>query len=66
MMVVDVRDDDYAGGHIAGCINFPRDNFDEKAEVDAFILQQIIPRALETVIVHCFLSQQRGPFCAKR
>ncbi|GAB4823907.1 hypothetical protein N2152v2_010953 [Parachlorella kessleri] len=69
LLVVDVRDDDYVGGHIVGGTRFSVDNFqddDWRQLVDGFIKREILSRDLETVVVHCFLCQQRGPFCAKR
>ncbi|OHF00439.1 hypothetical protein CORC01_04189 [Colletotrichum orchidophilum] len=59
--VVDVRDDDYIGGHIKGCINMPSRSLD--ATMPTLI------RRLEgkkTVVFHCALSQQRGPSAALR
>lgn len=68
ILVVDVRDDDYAGkgGHIAGCVHFSVDNFDEKHLIDDFIRQRLVGSGVESVIVHCYLCEQRGPFCANR
>jgi rhodanese-related sulfurtransferase len=67
VLVVDVREDDFAGGHITGCIHFPVDRWGSDYELDAFIEDQLCSRSdLETVVVHCYLSQQRGPFCARR
>ncbi|KAK1972313.1 Rhodanese-like protein [Colletotrichum sublineola] len=59
--VVDVRDDDYIGGHIKGCINIPSRNFEA--------MMPTLVRRLEgkkTVVFHCALSQQRGPSAALR
>lgn len=57
--VVDVRDDDYVGGHIHSAINVPSSSLDNR-----------LPKIIETlgdkeiVIFHCALSQQRGPGAA--
>ncbi|KAF6827654.1 trypsin-like serine typically contains c-terminal pdz domain protein [Colletotrichum plurivorum] len=59
--VVDVRDDDYIGGHIKGCIHAPSRTLDA--------MMPTLMRRLEgkkTVVFHCALSQQRGPSAALR
>ncbi|KAL0930642.1 CDC25-like phosphatase YCH1 [Colletotrichum truncatum] len=59
--VVDVRDNDYIGGHIKGCINMPANTLD--------VMMPTLVRRLEgkkTVVFHCALSQQRGPSAALR
>ncbi|KAK4217757.1 arsenate reductase 2.1 [Rhypophila decipiens] len=59
--IIDVRDDDYIGGHIKNAQNFPSRTLD--ATLPSLI------RQLEdkpTVIFHCALSQQRGPSAALR
>ncbi|KAL7948603.1 Rhodanese-like protein [Trichoderma barbatum] len=57
--VVDVRDVDYIGGHIKGSTNIPCDRLDA-------LLPTLIRKLKDkkTVIFHCALSQQRGPFAA--
>jgi len=54
--IVDVRDDDYIGGHIPGSINIPSRQFSSRVEdlVDEL-------RDHEAVVFTCALSQQRGP-----
>jgi len=54
--IVDVRDDDYIGGHIPGCLNVPSRIFSFRVEdlVDEF-------KDNEAVVFTCALSQQRGP-----
>ena len=64
-MVLDVRDYDFAGGHIRGCLNRPASEFERDADVDAFIERELKPD-VQTVVVHCALSQVRGPYCANR
>ena len=59
--VVDVRGDDYVGGHINSSINVPSSSLDHR-------MPEII-RTLgdkEMVVFHCALSQQRGPGAALR
>lgn len=66
VLVLDVRDDDFAGGHIRGCVNLPSEEFDDKS-MDALIQGQLQGSGeVETVVVHCYLSQVRGPHCAQR
>ncbi|CAM1503108.1 Fc.00g078840.m01.CDS01 [Cosmosporella sp. VM-42] len=57
--VVDVRDDDYIGGHIKGSLNIPIHQLD--------VMMSTLVRKLKdkkTVVFHCALSQQRGPSAA--
>ncbi|GAB0133080.1 hypothetical protein EsDP_00001496 [Epichloe bromicola] len=57
--IIDVRDDDYIGGHIKGCTNIP------SVQLDA--MMPTLVRKLKdtkTVVFHCALSQQRGPSAA--
>ena len=63
-LILDVRDEDFAGGHIRGCVNIPSYELIKAEEVDKF-LDGIDP-VIDTLIVHCYLSQQRGPSCARR
>ncbi|CAP65470.1 uncharacterized protein PODANS_6_9700 [Podospora anserina S mat+] len=57
--IIDVRDDDYIGGHIRGALNFPSQTLDATLPTLIRKLQD-----KETVIFHCALSQQRGPGAA--
>ncbi|KAK8051695.1 phosphoprotein phosphatase-like protein [Apiospora rasikravindrae] len=59
--VVDVRDDDYIGGHIHGSINIPSRSLDAMMPT---LLRKL--EGKETVVFHCALSQQRGPSAALR
>ncbi|KIL95397.1 hypothetical protein FAVG1_00134 [Fusarium avenaceum] len=57
--IIDVRDNDYIGGHIKGSTNIP-----------AHTLEAMMPTLVrrlkdkKTVVFHCALSQQRGPTAA--
>lgn len=53
-LVVDVRDDDYAGGNIKGCLNQPSRDF--LMTVDGLVKQI---KEVPIVIFHCALSQIR-------
>lgn len=57
--IVDVRDDDYIGGHIHSSINIPSTSLDNKLPQVAEDLAQ-----KDIVVFHCSLSQQRGPGAA--
>ncbi|KAK0620126.1 Rhodanese-like domain-containing protein [Immersiella caudata] len=59
--IVDVRDDDYIGGHIKGAQNAPSRSLDAMLPTLVRKLQD-----KETVVFHCALSQQRGPSAALR
>jgi rhodanese-related sulfurtransferase len=75
VLVLDVRDDDFQGaGHIRGCINIPSYLLSTTDELDSFITRYLRRAAdetsdappIDTVVVHCYLSQQRGPTAARR
>jgi rhodanese-related sulfurtransferase len=53
-LVVDVRDEDYIGGHIANCHNAPSETFLDNLD-DLVRDSKEIPQ----VIFHCALSQSR-------
>ena len=53
-LVVDVRDDDFAGGNIKGCLHLPSREF--LMNVDGLVKQT---KDVPTVIFHCALSQVR-------
>ena len=53
-VVIDVRDDDFRGGNIKGCIHIPSESFE--LEVDGLV-ERI--KAASVVIFHCALSQLR-------
>ncbi|KAL2143601.1 hypothetical protein VTI28DRAFT_10186 [Corynascus sepedonium] len=59
--VIDVRDDDYIGGHIKGSLNVPSHTLDAMLPT---LVRQLQDK--ETVVFHCALSQQRGPSAALR
>lgn len=59
LAVIDVRDNDYIGGHIAGGTNVPSDTHDFKMPE---LVRTLADK--ETVVFHCALSQQRGPKAA--
>ncbi|KAJ3922387.1 Rhodanese-like domain-containing protein [Lentinula edodes] len=59
-LVVDVRDDDYAGGNIVGGLNVPSNEF--LNNVDKLVKET---KDVPLVIFHCALSQVRGPKAAR-
>jgi len=59
--IIDVRDSDYIGGHIAGGTNVPSNTHDFKMPELVRTLE-----GKEVVVFHCALSQQRGPKAALR
>ncbi|KAJ6452553.1 Rhodanese-like domain-containing protein [Mycena vitilis] len=60
-LVVDVRDDDYAGGNIKSALNLPSREFHHKG------VHHIIENKpdVKVVVFHCALSQVRGPKAAR-
>lgn len=61
-VVVDVRDEDRASGHIRGSVSLPSEQWSDSAAVDRFVAQLASQSA---VVFHCMFSQQRGPSCAQ-
>ncbi|KAL1653112.1 Cdc25 phosphatase Ibp1 [Didymella pomorum] len=59
--VVDVRDSDHIGGHIAGSTWVPSSTLDYKTPE---LVRELKDK--EVVVFHCALSQQRGPSAALR
>ncbi|KAF4974788.1 hypothetical protein FZEAL_8342 [Fusarium zealandicum] len=57
--IIDVRDNDYIGGHIKGGTNIPAHTLDT-------MMPTLVRRLKDkkTVVFHCMLSQQRGPGAA--
>ena len=62
-VIIDVRDTDFAGGHIRSAVNIPEDNFMDDDDVDALVDKY---KEEDIIIFHCMKSQVRGPSCAKR
>ncbi|KAF2489461.1 Rhodanese-like protein [Lophium mytilinum] len=61
LAIVDVRDSDHVGGHIAGSTHIPSNTLDYRLPELLRVL-----RDKQTVVFHCALSQQRGPSAALR
>lgn len=59
--VVDVRDSDYIGGHIKGCLHYPSGNFHNTLPELRSTLQQ---KKVADVVFHCAMSQSRAPKAA--
>ncbi|KAK7418900.1 Cdc25 phosphatase Ibp1 [Neonectria punicea] len=57
--IIDVRDNDYIGGHIKGSTNVPAHTLDAMM---ATLVRRLKDK--KTVVFHCALSQQRGPSAA--
>ena len=60
-LVVDVRDDDRAGGHVAGSLHAADGGFDAAA-----VYAAVSGSHASTVVFHCMESVRRGPRCAQR
>ncbi|GMK55117.1 hypothetical protein CspeluHIS016_0201730 [Cutaneotrichosporon spelunceum] len=59
--VVDVRDDDFAGGNIVGALNYPSETL--LAKIDELVKRM---EGVPKIVFHCALSQVRGPKSARR
>ncbi|KAL1738997.1 major facilitator superfamily domain-containing protein, partial [Schizophyllum fasciatum] len=59
-LVIDVRDDDYAGGNIKGARNYPSREF--LLNVDKLVAET---KNVPVMVFHCTLSQVRGPKAAR-
>jgi Cdc25 family phosphatase len=68
VVVLDVRDDDFSDGHIKRCVNIPCYELCSSGTrtMDDFIEAHCDRSKTSMVIVHCYLSQQRGPMAAAR
>lgn len=77
--ILDVRDDDFAGGHIKGCIHIPcwdllspqplsstGTDTSPLTALDMFIEEYCTTEKTARIVCHCYLSQQRGPMVARR
>lgn len=61
LAIIDVRDNDFIGGHIMGCQNVPVHTHDVRMPELVRTLKD-----KDVVVFHCSLSQQRGPSSALR
>ncbi|KAI0049468.1 Rhodanese-like protein [Auriscalpium vulgare] len=59
-LVIDVRDDDHAGGHILHSHHSPSRTFHDNVDKLAHSTKDV-----HTVVFHCALSQARGPKAAR-
>ena len=59
LVVFDVRDSDFKGGNIIGAVNIPSEEF--RVRIQDTVTQY---RDKDTIVVHCMMSQVRGPTCA--
>ncbi|GLD94912.1 hypothetical protein PINS_up003537 [Pythium insidiosum] len=62
-VVIDVRDEDFVGGHIRGAVNVPEWQFRDDDFVDQLVEKY---RHAPQIVFHCMFSQVRGPRCANR
>lgn len=62
-LIIDVRDEDFAEGHIRSAINVPEEDFEDDDDVDALVNKY---KDEERIVFHCMMSQVRGPKCARR
>ncbi|KAM0790526.1 hypothetical protein ACM66B_003396 [Microbotryomycetes sp. NB124-2] len=60
--IIDVRDEDFAGGNIKGATNEPSEQWTEQSADE--LVKKL--EGVENVIFHCALSQVRGPKAARK
>ncbi|KAG8890662.1 hypothetical protein FRB98_006165 [Tulasnella sp. 332] len=58
--IIDVRDSDFLGGNIVGCLRYPSEQYENTID-DLIEKTKHVPK----VIFHCALSQARGPKAAR-
>lgn len=66
--IIDVRDEDFEGGHIYGAVNLPSETFYDRKILDKMVRDWGIPspeKPRTILVFHCMKSQQRGPTCAR-
>ncbi len=66
LVIVDVRDGDFAGGHIKGCTNIPSLQINDEYRAIDKLIDQYKAAPATTFVFHCMKSQQRGPAAAQR
>eukprot|EP00928_Gymnodinium_smaydae_P028555 TRINITY_DN21742_c0_g1_i2.p1 TRINITY_DN21742_c0_g1~~TRINITY_DN21742_c0_g1_i2.p1 ORF type:complete len:176 (-),score=17.68 TRINITY_DN21742_c0_g1_i2:69-533(-) len=59
--IIDVRDEDFQGGHIPGARHCPSQAFARNVDY----LAQEFASSGKTLVFHCMFSQSRGPGCAR-
>jgi Cdc25 family phosphatase len=65
--IVDVRDDDFVGGHLPGAVNVPSTTWNDTRVVDRLIEEYATAgKEKEVVVFHCMQSKQRGVNCATK
>ncbi|KAI8806669.1 Rhodanese-like domain-containing protein [Cladochytrium replicatum] len=63
-VVVDVRGDDFARGHVRGAVSIPYDVVLDDEKLDTEVIEKL--KTYPNVVFHCQLSQVRGPTSAAR
>jgi rhodanese-related sulfurtransferase len=61
LLIVDVRDEDFHGGNIFGAVNIPSEEFESR-------ISELVSRTCDgshEVVIHCMMSQVRGPNCGR-
>mmetsp|Transcript_5193 Transcript_5193/g.15277 ORF Transcript_5193/g.15277 Transcript_5193/m.15277 type:complete len:254 (-) Transcript_5193:281-1042(-) len=60
IQVIDVRDNDFVGGHIRGARHYPSEDFEPWIKV----LAEEFAKSRTILVFHCMYSRVRGPRCA--
>lgn len=64
--IIDVRNEDYVGGHIPSALNIPYGEEWEEEEFLDEVLERVKQTGRDKIVFHCMKSQQRGPYCARQ
>ena len=64
--ILDVRDDDFPPTKIVGASNIPSEEWGDDGMIDSLIDKLVKNEKVKMIVLHCMMSQVRGPFCAQR
>eukprot|EP00457_Paulinella_chromatophora_P011179 gb/GEZN01011307.1/.p1 GENE.gb/GEZN01011307.1/~~gb/GEZN01011307.1/.p1 ORF type:complete len:218 (-),score=47.02 gb/GEZN01011307.1/:459-1112(-) len=61
ILIVDVRDSDFTGGHVPGAVNFPAQDFDKSLDK---LTKKVEDGKFTQVLFYCMYCRERAPQCA--
>ncbi|KAG2374610.1 hypothetical protein C9374_010629 [Naegleria lovaniensis] len=64
VLIIDVRDEDYEGGHVKGSLHLDFSNFEQVHLPTLIKTCKEKSSSLDTIVFYCMYSEQRGPQCA--
>jgi len=62
-LVVDVRDEEYAGGHIQGALHYPSSTFEARMDELCKVVHE---KGVPCVVFYCLRSQLKAPICCDK